>query len=236
MLRLVQDPRSSVGDGLVADQADAGTVRPYVVARHDRRMTDLRDPEAALTHYLQEARDAILWKLDGVGERDLRLPRTPTGTNLLGIVRHVANVEIGYFGPTFGKAWPHPDAALFVADDDYDSDPQADWWVPAEISAAEVVDFYREVMAFSDATIADLPLDATGSVPWWPEERREVSLARIIVHVISDTTRHAGHADILREAIDGAAGLKVASTNLPDLDWTAYVARLTAVAEQFPQQ
>ena len=196
-------------------------------------MADLRDTKAALHHYLQEARDALLWKLDGVGERDLRLPRTPTGTNLLGIVRHVANVEIGYFGPTFGRAWPTPDALLVVGDDAYDSDPQADWWVPAEISAAEVVDFYREVMAFSDATIRDLPLDATGAVPWWPEDRREVSLGRIIVHVISDTTRHAGHADILREGIDGAAGLKVAATNLPDVDWSAYVTRLTALADRF---
>ena len=79
--------------------------------------------------------------------------------------------------------------------------------MPADVSAAEVADFYREVAAFSDETIADLPLDAPGAVPWWPEDRRDVSLARIIVHVISDITRHAGHADILREGIDGAAGL-----------------------------
>ena len=196
---------------------------------------DLRDPKTALHHYLQEARDALHWKLDGVSERDLRLPRTPTGTNLLGIVRHVANVEIGYFGPTFGREWPAPDHPLVVTDEDYDADPQADWWVPADISAAEVAAFYREVAAFSDETIDDLPLDAVGAVPWWPEERREVSLARIVVHVISDTTRHAGHADILREGIDGAAGLAVRSTNLPDVDWAAYTARLIEVADQFPQ-
>jgi uncharacterized damage-inducible protein DinB len=195
----------------------------------------LLDPKTALQHYLQEARDALLWKLDGLGERDLRLPRTPTGTNLLGIVRHCANVEIGYFGPTFGREWPTPGAALVVSDELADVDPQADWWVPAEVSAAEVADFYREVWAFSDATIADLPLDASGAVPWWPEDHRDVSLARIIVHVISDTTRHAGHADILREGIDGAAGLAVSSTNLPDLDWSAYVDRLTAAADQFPR-
>ena len=170
-------------------------------------MADLRDPKTALQEYLQEARDALLWKLDGVGERDLRLPRTPTGTNLLGIVRHVANVEIGYFGPTFGREWPLPHAALVVTDEDYDADPQADWWVPADVSASEVASFYREVASFSDETIAVLPLDAVGAVPWWPEERREVSLARILVHVISDTTRHAGHADILREQIDGATEL-----------------------------
>lgn len=197
------------------------------------RVTDLLDPKAALQHYLQESRDALLWKLEGVGERDLRLPRTPTGTNLLGIVRHVANVEIGYFGPTFGREWPEPDHPLVVTDDDYDADPQADWWVPAEVSAAEVVDFYREVAAFGDATIADLPLDAVGAVPWWPAERSEVSLHRIIVHVIADTTRHAGHADILREGIDGAAGLTVAAANLPEVDWPAYVSRLRQVAERF---
>jgi hypothetical protein len=122
---------------------------------------------------------------------------------------------------------------VLVVDDDYDTDPQADWWVPAEIPATEVVKFYRDVWAFSDATIADLPLDARGAVPWWSEERREVSLHRILVHVISDTTRHAGHADILREEIDGAAGMKVAATNLPEVDWPAYVTRLTQVAEGF---
>ena len=199
-------------------------------------MDDLRDAKTALHSYLQEARDALLWKLEGLGERDLRLPRTPTGTNLLGIVRHVANVEIGYFGPTFGREWPEPDHPLVVTDEDYDADPQSDWWVPAEIPATDVAAFYRDVAAFSDRTIADLPLDATGAVPWWPEERREVSLARILVHVISDTTRHAGHADILRETIDGAAGLTVASTNLPDVDWAAYTTRLTQVADQFPQR
>ncbi len=194
----------------------------------------LLDAKGALQLYLQEARDAVLWKLDGLGERDLRLPRTPTGTNLLGIVRHVANVEIGYFGPTFGRDWPEPEHPLFVTDEQADDDPQADWWVPAEVPATEVADFYRRVAAFSDETITDLPLDARGAVPWWPEDHRDVSLARIIVHVISDTTRHAGHADILREGIDGAAGLVADSTNLPDLDWPAYTARLTAVADQFP--
>lgn len=197
-------------------------------------MSDVLDPKAALHHYLREARDALVWKLEGVSERDLRLPRTPTGTQLLGIVRHVANVEIGYFGPTFGREWPDPDHPLVVDDAAYDVDPQADWWVPAEVPASDVVAFYREVAAFSDATIADLPLEARGAVPWWPEERREVSLLRIVVHVISDTNRHAGHADILREGIDGAAGLRDSSTNLPEVDWSTYVARLTRIAEQFP--
>jgi uncharacterized damage-inducible protein DinB len=197
-------------------------------------MADLRDPKEALLHYLQRAREALLWKLEGLGERDLRLPRTATGTNLLGIVRHVANVEIGYFGPTFGREWPDPDHPLVVSDEDYDDDPQADWWVPGSVPAEQVVDLYRSVWTFSDATVADLPLDAVGAVAWWPSERREVTLQRILVHVLADTTRHAGHADVLREGVDGAAGLTAGVSNLPDVDWPAYVTRLTRVAEEFP--
>jgi uncharacterized damage-inducible protein DinB len=191
------------------------------------------DPKDTLHRYLQETREALLWKLEGLGERDLRLPRTPTGTTLLGIVRHVANVEIDYFGPTFGRAWPDPDHPLVVSDDD-DADPQADWWVPADVPAARVLDLYRDVWAFSDATVAELPLDAPGVVGWWSPERRDVTLHQVLVHVLADVTRHAGHADVLREGIDGAAGLRVAVTNMPEVDWPAYVARLTRVAEEFP--
>ena len=143
-------------------------------------------------------------------------------------------MEIGYFGPTFGREWHDPDHPLFVSDADYDADPQADWWVPASVPAAEVVDFYRAVWAFSDATVAELPLDAAGVVPWWSAAHRDVTLHRVLVHVIADLTRHAGHADILREDIDGAAGLKVDVTNLPEVDWPAYVTRLRSVAEEFP--
>lgn len=191
------------------------------------------DPKADLKRYLDTVREALLWKLEGVGERDLRWPRTPTGTNLLGIVRHVANVEIGYFGPTFGREWPEPDHPLVVDDADYDADPQADWWVPAEVSAADVVDFYRQVIAFSDATIAALPLDAVGRVQWWSDG--DVTLHLVVTHVIVDIARHAGHADVLREEVDGAVGLRSDVSNLPDgVDWPAYVERLQQVAERFP--
>ena len=198
-------------------------------------MSDLRDPKAALQRYLQDAREALLWKLEGLGERSLRLPRTPTGTNLLGIVRHVANVEIGYFGPTFGREWPDPDHPLVVSDADYDDDPQADWWVPASIPAADVVDFYQHVWAFTDAAVAELPLDAAGTVSWWSPANSEVTLHRVLVHVLADTTRHAGHADVLREFVDGAVGLRAAVPNVPDdVDWPSYVKRLRSIAEEFP--
>ena len=195
-------------------------------------MTDLTEPKSALRHYLQSNRDALLWKLDGLSERDLRLPRTPTGTNLIGIVKHMANVEIGYFGDTFGRAWPTPEER--VSEEDFEADPQADWYATERETCDGIVDLYQRVWSFADATIEELPLDARGRVPWWGQERNLVSLHRIMVHVIDDLARHVGHADILREQIDGAAGLRAQVSNLPEeFDWPAYVAKLTALAERF---
>jgi hypothetical protein len=192
-------------------------------------MTDLTEPKAALHLYLQESRDALLWKLDGLGERDLRMPRTPTGTNLIGIVKHMANVEIGYFGDTFGREWPTPGER--IAPEVFETDPQADWYATEDETCDGIVDLYRRVWTFADATIEELPLDALGRVPWWGET---VSLERMIVHVIADLARHVGHADIIREGIDGAVGLQADVSNVPDdQDWPAYVAKLTALADRF---
>lgn len=188
------------------------------------------DPKADLRHYLQSARDALLWKLDGLAEYDIRRPMVPTGTNLLGLVKHVASVEAGYFGATFGRPFPEP---LPWADDD--AEPNADMWATAEESRQQVVGLYHRVWAHSDATIETLGLDAIGHVPWWPPDRSEVTLHRILVHMIAETDRHAGHADIVRELIDGAAGLRADNDNLPPVDqawWENYRRRLEQVAQQ----
>ena len=195
-------------------------------------MSDLTEPKAALRHYLQSSRDALLWKLDGLSQRDLRMPRTPTGTNLIGIVKHMANVEIGYFGDTFGREWPTPEER--ISEESFEADPQADWYATESETCDGIIDLYRRVWIFADATIEELPLDVLGRVPWWGKDRSRVTLERIIVHVIVDLARHVGHADILREEIDGAAGLRPEAPNLPDgEDWPAYVAKLTNLAERF---
>jgi uncharacterized damage-inducible protein DinB len=188
------------------------------------------DPKADLTRYLQIARDALLWKLEGLSEYDVRRPLVPTGTNLLGLVKHVAGVESGYFGATFGRPFGEPLSWL-----EDDAEPNADMWATAEESRADIIDLYHRVWAHSDATIDALPLDATGHVPWWPPDRNPVTLHRILIHVIAETDRHAGHADIVRELIDGTAGLRPDNDNLPGLDrasWSAHRDRLEAVARQ----
>ncbi len=192
-------------------------------------------PADTLRAYLTRSRESLVWKLDGLGERAVRLPRTPTGTSLLGTILHCANVEIGYFGATFGRSWPEPAHPCFLAGDVYDTDPQADWTVPAEVTTEELVDFYRRAWVFCDATFDELPLDTVGRVPWWPEDRAEATLHRIAVHVLWDLARHAGQLDILREGIDGAVGMLPSVSNLPDIDWPEHVARLTAIADGFAE-
>jgi len=188
------------------------------------------DAKDHLRSYLQRGRDALVWKLDGLSEYDMRRPLTRTGTNLLGIVKHVASVEAWYLGDTFGRPFPEP--LPWFADD---AEPNADLWATPDQSRADIVGLYQRAWAHSDATVDALPLDAVGQVPWWPPERREVTLHRILVHMIAETERHAGHADIVRETIDGAAGLRRESTNLPDQDeqwWQDYHDRVERAAKQ----
>ncbi|MEZ7127812.1 DinB family protein [Nonomuraea sp. AD125B] len=188
------------------------------------------DPKADLHHYLRSAREALLWKLDGLSEYDVRRPLTPTGTNLLGLVKHLAGVEYGYFGDTFGRP-PAEQPPGF----EEGAEPNADLWATPEESREELVALYRRAWAHADATIEELPLDAVGRVPWWPPGRDAVSLHRVLVHVIAETNRHAGHADIVRELIDGAAGLRRDNDNLPGEDeswWADHHKRVEQAARE----
>ncbi len=179
--------------------------------------------------YLRRAREALLWKLEGLGERDLRRPLTPTGTNLLGLVKHLTGVEAGYFGGSLGRPTEH------VPWDDDGLEDNADMWATAEESSSEILDLYRRVTAAADAAIGSLPLDAPAHVPWWGE-RGHVTLGRLLVHMVAETSRHGGHADVVRELVDGSVGLRDGVSNLPEQDeawWAAYRARLSEVADGF---
>jgi hypothetical protein len=187
--------------------------------------TDVKDE---MQRYLQAARDALVWKLDGLSEYHIRRPMTPTGTNLLGLVKHLASVELGLFGDTFGRPsaeslpWFEPDA-----------EANADMWATAEESRDDLLGLYRRAWAHSDATIAALGLDATGQIPWWPEGQRDVTLHHVLVRMIAETNRHAGHADIVRELIDGSVGFRPNNANMAPGDedwWSDYCNRLEEAA------
>ncbi|GAA4903343.1 DinB family protein [Tessaracoccus lubricantis] len=181
---------------------------------------------------LKHERAALLWKAEGLGERDLRLPRTVTGTNLLGLIKHCLAVEHGYFVDSFGRA-----SELTLPEIDFDKDPNGDFYATPEERAEDLIDLYRAVAVEVDRAIDETPLDAPGHVAWWGE-RGGTTLGYVLVHVLADITRHAGHADILREGIDGRAGLLGEGPNLwePDGGWDTHVLRLTAIAEGFSPQ
>ncbi|MDO4018551.1 DinB family protein [Clavibacter michiganensis] len=189
------------------------------------------DDDAArddLIRHLRLAREALVWKLEGLGEHDIRRPLVPTGSNLLGLVKHAAGVEAGYLGFVFGR--PFPEQLPWMEED---APPNADMRATAEESRADIVGLSERVGAHSEATLRALPLDAVGRVPWWPGEAGRVTVRRIAVHLVAELNRHAGHADVLRELVDGAAGLRPDSGNLPEGDaafWRAEHAETARVA------
>ncbi|MFF1572400.1 DinB family protein [Leifsonia sp. NPDC058292] len=194
-------------------------------------MTDAASTETTkelLHRYYRRNRDQLVAKLDGLGEYDIRRPLTGTGTNLLGLVKHVASVQLGYFGETFGR--PADVDVPWFADD---AELNADMWATPDESRELILGFWRLSADHADETIGVLDLDSPGIVPWWPAERDHVTLGLVMTHMLVEMARHAGHADIVRELIDGSAGNK--DGNLPDQsadEWSAYRDRLEAAAAE----
>ncbi|MEV7559385.1 DinB family protein [Streptomyces sp. NPDC048331] len=155
----------------------------------------------ALHGRLRRDREALLWKLDGLSAYDARRPLTATGTNLLGLVKHVATVEARYFGEVFHRPSPEPLPRW------QDSDG-SDLWATEDETRDQIVAFYRRTWEHADATIEALPLDAPGHVPWWPAPHADTNLFAVMVHVLGESVRHTGQADILREGLDGRTGLR----------------------------
>ena len=146
------------------------------------------------------------------------------------MVKHVASVEAGYLGDCFG--FPFGELMPWF---DEDAEPNADMWATTEESRDQIIGLYRRVWANSDKTIDASSLDAVGRVPWWPAERADVTLHQILVHMIAETHRHAGHADIVRELIDGSVGLREDNDNMAPGDeawWASYRDRLERVATE----
>ena len=188
-------------------------------------MSDLKDE---LHRKLQAGRAGLLSKLEDLSEYDLRRPITPTGTNLLGLVKHLAGVEYTYFGASFNR--PSPESIPWI--DDGSIWESADMWATPDESSEYLIGLYERACAHGDQTIADLDLQTPGWVAHWPEDRRDTTLGVLLIRMVAETAQHAGHADIIRELIDGRAG--------PDHDaigneawWREYVAAIQAAADSF---
>lgn len=184
---------------------------------------DIKD---CLLSYLTGLRAALLGKIEGLSEQAARTPRTPTGTNLAGLVKHCAMIEHGYLVDCLGQ-----DSPLTLPAVDFNADPNADLYLAADESLAEVVALYRAVAVVVTSVVERLPLEAPAHVAWWGE-RAETTLTVLLPHVLAEIARHTGQADIIREGIDGVAGMRTAGDNLwqPEGGWPAHVARLQSLA------
>jgi hypothetical protein len=136
-----------------------------------------------------------------LSEYDRRRPATPTGTNLLGLVKHLAGLEYGYLGASFGR--PPVERPSWFRDDPYD---EIDMWATPDESSDYITGVYRQACAHSDITVAELDLDSPGQVDHWADGHRETTLGVLLIRMVSETTQHAGHADIIRELTDGRIG------------------------------
>jgi uncharacterized damage-inducible protein DinB len=159
-----------------------------------RRVPFTGGEKESLKAALDRHREAVLWKVEGLDDDELRRPMTPSGTNVLGLVKHLASVEYGWFCEPFGR----PTEPLPFDEDDEDADLRVD---PGE-TTADVLAFYERARAAADQVIADLDLDDTGTA-WFGDT---VSMRWVLLHMVEETARHAGHVDIVRELIDGMTG------------------------------
>ena len=185
------------------------------------------DLKPVLVGHLDRLNQAVLHKLEGLSEYDLRRPMTPTATNLLGVVMHLASLQSEYFGQTFDRRFPRDHEMYFLTDED--ADPQDDLWVRPEATSDWVVGLYRATWVHAQETIASLDLDSPGRIPTSPYA--EVTLGEMLVHMVDETARHAGHMDIVRESIDGAVGRYAGDGNIIDgYDWASYKDRVEAGA------
>jgi uncharacterized damage-inducible protein DinB len=179
-----------------------------------------------LLRYLQRERENLVGTLDGLSDYDVRRPMTPSGTSLLGLVKHVATVEIGYLGECVARSWPEP----IPWDNEEAYGAGADMYAAADESREMLLDLYHRSWTHGDESVRSLGLDAPAAVPWWPEERRETTLGYLLVHLLAETAHHAGHADILREAIDGRGGRDHDEVG-DEEHWRDYVAKVQAAAD-----
>jgi hypothetical protein len=156
------------------------------------------DERATLEAFLDMMRADVAGRLRGVGEQDARRSTVPSGTSLGGLIRHLTWVEIEWFEQVLGRT----PADQLPPSPCTDEDPDADFRLEDEHTVDGVLDAYRQQCARSRDILAKFDLGDT--VPHG--HLGTVSARWVLIHMIEETARHAGHADIIREQIDGVSG------------------------------
>ena len=150
-----------------------------------------------LAGFLDFHRATLLWKLEGLDDQQLRRAMVASGTSLLGLVKHLAYVERSWFqGVWAGEEVTFPWTS---------EDPDADWRIEPDETTGQVLALYDGECDRSRAIVAAASsLDELAQHP--RQKDWKMSRRWILIHMIEETARHVGHADILREQLDGATG------------------------------
>ena len=158
-----------------------------------------------LVHYLDQQRESVLKIVDGLPAAALRRPVFPSGWTCLSLIHHLAVDDERYWFRGVAAGEP----IEFPADED-----TTGWLVGPQVTAEQVFSLYQEEIARANAVIAATPLDALArrrdprwDTSGWPEPEQTVNMRWIILHIIEETARHAGHLDTARELLDGRTGL-----------------------------
>lgn len=198
------------------------------VSVRDDEVTAMTDLKMELLWVLRSKRATMLAKLNGLSEYDRRRPLTPTATNLLGLVKHLAGLEYGYLGQSFGR--PAPERPSWFRDDPWE---EIDMWAMPDESSEYITGVYRQACAHADVTVSELNLDSPGRVAHWARDEQETTLGVLLVRMVGETAQHAGHADIVRELIDGQVG-NAQDPALGDVAfWRERTSKVQAAADHF---
>jgi uncharacterized damage-inducible protein DinB len=163
------------------------------------------DEVATLLGFLDYQRATLAWKCSGLGAADLRARTAASTMTLGGLLKHMALVEDGWFSRALhGREYAPPWDAV-----DWKADPDWEWHTAAEDSPEELSALWQRAVEQSRADVAAVldSGDGLGRLAdrTWPDGRAP-SLRWILCHMIEEYARHNGHADLLRESIDGATG------------------------------
>jgi hypothetical protein len=181
-----------------------------------------------LHQYLQQSRESLVANLAGLSDYDIRRPMTPSGTNLLGLVKHVVGIELGYLGACVGRPAPftlpwYDDGSVWEG---------ADMWATADETREYIIELYHKAWRHSDESFTTLSLVTPGTVPWWQEGRQTTTFGHLAARVVAETAQHVGHSDIIRESIDGRGGPDQVLAG-DSAYWSNYVLRLQSTADNF---
>lgn len=185
---------------------------------------------------LRAAQEHVLATLKGLTDYQVRRPMTPSATSLLGVVKHLAGLTYTYLGETFGRSCPVSWPPGMDLNDEHAADTEGfesvwrngDMWARPEESREQLVAFFRGACAHADATIAELDLEAVGSVPHWTEGNT-TTLAEMVLYMLCETFQHAGQMDVVRELLDGAVSDSM--TFRDDQEQAEYLAQVQAAAD-----